>query len=172
MLRVLSPPRQVSDRGIARDGRAREEGGTERGGCRWRPSSGKELRRTLAALHRYPPVVSSSAHNCHPLHAQHGLYLAACGCLGAAQQDWAPKAMHSAYAGAGGGGVLVVCSLLSVSGSYRMYMIGVHVALLLQLLFIFVFALQVPPTDQRMPRLLVGIVPSIFTLSLCVRAGL
>ena len=93
-------------------------------------------------------------------------------CFGAAQLDWAPKAMHSAYAGAGGGGALVVCSLLSVSGSYRMYMIGVHVALLLQLLFIFVFALQVPPTDQRMPRLLVGIVPSIFTLSLCVRAGL
>ena len=62
--------------------------------------------------------------------------------------------MHSAYAGAGGGGVLVVCSLLSVSGSYRLYMIGVHVALLLQLLFIFVFALQVPPADQQ------GTIPS------------
>ena len=62
--------------------------------------------------------------------------------------------MHSAYAGAGGGGILVVCSLLSVSGSYRLYMIGVHVALLLQLLFIFVFALQVPPADQH------GTIPS------------
>lgn len=79
---------------------------------------------------------------------QHGLYLAACGCYGAAQHDWAPKAMHSAYAGAGGGAALVVCGLLSVSGSYKLYMIGVHLALLLQLLFVFVFALQVPPAYE------------------------
>ena len=65
--------------------------------------------------------------------------------------------MHSAYAGAGGGAALVVCGLLSVSGSYKLYMIGVHVALLLQALFIIVFALQgyrsygVPEKADRFP---------------------
>eukprot|EP00320_Phaeocystis_rex_P021989 CAMPEP_0119058234 /NCGR_PEP_ID=MMETSP1178-20130426/2597_1 /TAXON_ID=33656 /ORGANISM="unid sp, Strain CCMP2000" /LENGTH=134 /DNA_ID=CAMNT_0007039143 /DNA_START=38 /DNA_END=442 /DNA_ORIENTATION=- len=87
----------------------------------------------------------------------HGLYLAAFGSFGAAQHDWAPKAMHSAYAGAGGGGALVLCSLLSISGSYKLYMIGVHLALLLQLLFTFVFVLQayksygVPEKQDRFP---------------------
>lgn len=56
--------------------------------------------------------------------------------------------MHSAYAGAGGGAALVVCGLLSVLGSYKLYMIGVHLALLLQLLFVLVFALQVSPADD------------------------
>ena len=99
------------------------------------------MAKAIAQLPRCPHVVN----HCASLHAQHGLYLAACGCFGAAQHDWAPKAMHSVYAGAGGGGALALCGLVSVSGSYKLYMIGVHVALLLQLLFIFVFAMQVPP---------------------------
>ena len=72
----------------------------------------------------------------------HGLFLAACGYHGAASHAFSPQAMHSLYSGAGGGAVLVVCGLMSVSGSRKMYMIGVHLALLLQLAFTCVFTLQ------------------------------
>ena len=75
--------------------------------------------------------------------------------------------MHSAYAGAGGGAALVVCGLLSVSGSYKLYMIGVHLALLLQLLFVFVFALQVPPAEEVHDSH-----QAHAHVSLCARAGL
>lgn len=85
----------------------------------------------------------------------HGAFLAGCGYHGAAQYDFAPKAMHSLYSGAGGGAVLALCGLMSMSGSYKLYMIGVHIALLLQLLFIIVFAVQafrsygVPEKEDR-----------------------
>lgn len=62
----------------------------------------------------------------------HGAFLAACGVYGAASADWAPKAMHSAYAGLGCGGTLALCAGMAVMPSRKMYMIGVHVALLLQ----------------------------------------
>ena len=85
----------------------------------------------------------------------HGAFLAGCGYYGAAQYDFAPKAMHSLYSGAGGGAVLALCGVMSMSGSYKLYMIGVHIALLLQLLFVVVFAVQafrsygVPEKEDR-----------------------
>jgi len=72
----------------------------------------------------------------------HGAFLAACGCYGAASAGWAPAAMHSAYAGGGMGAALLVCAVMSVSPWYKLYMVGVHIALLLQLLLICVFAWQ------------------------------
>ena len=71
-----------------------------------------------------------------------GVFLAVCGYHGAASHGFEPKAMHSLYAGVGGGAMLAAMGLISVSGFRRLYMIGVHVALLLQVLFILVFALQ------------------------------
>ena len=85
----------------------------------------------------------------------HGAFLAGCGYHGAAQSDFAPKAMHSFYAGAGGGAVLALCGIMTMAGSYRLYMIGVHIALLLQLLFVVVFSVQafrshgVPEKEDR-----------------------
>jgi hypothetical protein len=72
----------------------------------------------------------------------HGLFLAGCGVYGAAMNGWAPKAMHSAYAGGGGCAALAVCAALSVGGSRKLYMIGVHIGLLLQVAFTGVFAMQ------------------------------
>ena len=72
--------------------------------------------------------------------ATHGLFLGGCGAFGAAMSAW--TAMHSLYMGAGGGAALVVSGLLSIGGTKKLYMIGVHVGLLLQLLFTGVFALQ------------------------------
>jgi len=87
----------------------------------------------------------------------HGAFLAACGVYGAASADWAPKAMHSAYAGLGCGGTLALCAGMAVMPSRKMYMIGVHVALLLQVLFTGVFGVQayrsygVPEKADRFP---------------------
>ena len=72
----------------------------------------------------------------------HGAFLAACGAYGAALNDWAPKAMHSLYAGLGGGSALAACAAMSVIGNRKLYMIGVHVGLLLQLLFTRVISVQ------------------------------
>jgi hypothetical protein len=87
----------------------------------------------------------------------HGLFLAGCGIYGSSKAGWAAKAMHSAYAGAGGGAALAVCAAMSVAGTKRLYMIGVHVGLLLQLMFTGVFVLQayksygVPEKADRFP---------------------
>ena len=72
--------------------------------------------------------------------AGHGLFLAGCGIYGAKASGW--SAMHSMYAGLGGCAVLTVSSLLSVGGTKKLYMIGVHVGLLAQLLFTVVFGVQ------------------------------
>ena len=73
----------------------------------------------------------------------HGLYLASCGYYGAAViGKWEPSAMHSLYAGAGAGVILGLCGSLSVSSSHRLYMIGVHVALLLDVILFGVFTFQ------------------------------
>jgi len=89
--------------------------------------------------------------------AVHGAFLAACGCYGAASANFAPKAMHSAYAGIGACAALLTCSGLSLAGTKKLYMIGVHIGLLLQLLFTGVFAVQavrsygVPEKADRFP---------------------
>lgn len=91
----------------------------------------------------------------------HAVFLAACGCYGAAAAGWAPAAMHSAYAGVGMGAALLVCAIMAVSPSHKLYMIGVHFALLLQLLLIGVFAWQayrsygVPAKADRFPLFVV-----------------
>ena len=82
--------------------------------------------------------------------------------------------MHSAYAGFGCGGVLAVCALMSISGSYKLYMIGVHIALLLQLLFIVVFGMQafrsygVPEKADRFPLFVAMGAGSVVALGLMV----
>ena len=65
--------------------------------------------------------------------------------------------MHSLYMGAGGGALLAIFGGMSVSGTKKMYMIGVHMGLLFQLLFTGVFTLQayksygVPGKESRFP---------------------
>ena len=51
--------------------------------------------------------------------------------------------MHSLYSGAGGGLALALFAALSMLPSRKMYMIGVHLGLLLQLLFAIVFSVQI-----------------------------
>ena len=102
----------------------------------------------------------------------HGAFLSACGYYGAATNGFAPKAMHSLYAGCGGGALLILCAAMSVSGSRKAYMIGVHVALPLQVLFAAVFAMQakkaykVPGKEDRFPLFVTMFVGSIVALGL------
>lgn len=80
--------------------------------------------------------------------------------------------MHSLYAGAGGGAALGVCGLLTVGGRRKLYMIGVHVGLLLQLAFSAVFGLQawrsygVPAKADRFPLFVVMCGGSVLALGL------
>lgn len=53
---------------------------------------------------------------CATVLALHGLFLAAAGTYGARQSDWVQ--MHSAYAGAGCGAILVLCAIATGSGVY------------------------------------------------------
>ena len=71
-----------------------------------------------------------------------GVLLTVCGVYGAALHEFAPKAMHSAYAGGAGGAALIVCAAMAAAPSKKLYMVGVHVALLLQLIFIVAFTVQ------------------------------
>jgi hypothetical protein len=47
----------------------------------------------------------------------YGLFLAVCGYYGAWSRGMDPKAMHSLYMGAGGGGAMALCGLLSSRSS-------------------------------------------------------
>mmetsp|Transcript_13445 Transcript_13445/g.43181 ORF Transcript_13445/g.43181 Transcript_13445/m.43181 type:complete len:129 (+) Transcript_13445:91-477(+) len=102
--------------------------------------------------------------------AGHGLFLLGCGWYGAKISGW--TAMHSLYAGAGGGAALGVCGLLTVGGTRKLYMIGVHVGLLLQLAFSAVFGLQawrsygVPAKADRFPLFVVMCGGSVLALGL------
>ena len=90
-----------------------------------------------------------------------GAFLTGCGYYGAMLHNFEQKAMHSLYMGALCGGVLAVMGLLAISGKRMLYMIGVHLGLLLQLLFTGVFALQsyrsygVPAKADRFPLFVV-----------------
>ena len=81
-------------------------------------------------------------------------------------------AMHSLYMGAGGGAALAVSGLMSVGGTRKLYMIGVHVGLLLQVIFTGVFGLQayrsfgVPAKADRFPLFVVMGVGSAVALGL------
>merc|ERR1719343_1603920 len=105
----------------------------------------------------------------------HGIFLAGCGCYGAHSQGWTKQVMHSAYAGLGGMGALTVCGALSVAGSKKLYMIGVHLGLLLQALFIGVFSLQsyksygVPGKADRFPLFVVMALGSIAGLGALIK---
>jgi hypothetical protein len=87
----------------------------------------------------------------------HGTFLAGCGIYGSYSAGWAAKAMHSAYAGTGAGVALGACAALTAAPSYKMYMIGVHLALVLQVVFTGVFGIQafrsfgVPAKADRFP---------------------
>ena len=102
------------------------------------------------------------------------MFLSGCGYFGAAQHEFAPKAMHSLYAGTGAGAALAVCGLLAISGSYKLYMIGVHLALLLEALFLVVFGVQafrsygVPEKQDRFPLFVAMGVGSVVALGLMV----
>uniref|UniRef100_A0A7S1A3G2 Uncharacterized protein n=1 Tax=Noctiluca scintillans TaxID=2966 RepID=A0A7S1A3G2_NOCSC len=74
--------------------------------------------------------------------ATHGVFMAACGIYGAYLHNFEKKVMHSAYAGVGGMVALSLSAAMTVSGSNKLYMIGVHAGLLLQSLFVGTFAKQ------------------------------
>ena len=84
------------------------------------------------------PNVTATALVC----VANGVLLTVCGVYGAALHEFAPKAMHSAYAGGAGGAALIVCAAMAAAPSKKLYMVGVHVALLLQLIFIVAFTVQ------------------------------
>lgn len=99
------------------------------------------------------PNVTATALVC----VANGVLLTVCGVYGAALHEFAPKAMHSAYAGGAGGAALIVCAAMAAAPSKKLYMVGVHVALLLQLIFIVAFTVQaykshgVPERQDRFP---------------------
>mmetsp|Transcript_100134 Transcript_100134/g.254695 ORF Transcript_100134/g.254695 Transcript_100134/m.254695 type:complete len:138 (-) Transcript_100134:209-622(-) len=103
-----------------------------------------------------------------------GLFLGACGCYGSWMQNFRPGTMHSAYSGLGAMVLLVICAGLTVSGHYKMYMMGVHLALLLQALFVLVFSMQsfrsygVPAKADRFPLFVVMDIGSVVGLSLMI----
>eukprot|EP00931_Biecheleriopsis_adriatica_P109416 TRINITY_DN8367_c0_g1_i1.p2 TRINITY_DN8367_c0_g1~~TRINITY_DN8367_c0_g1_i1.p2 ORF type:complete len:127 (+),score=27.80 TRINITY_DN8367_c0_g1_i1:65-445(+) len=72
----------------------------------------------------------------------YGAFLGVCGTAGSALHNWEKKAMHSMYAGLGGLVAMFVCGLLASSGAKVPVAIGVHLALVLILLFIIVFSVQ------------------------------
>ena len=72
----------------------------------------------------------------------YGAFLLGTGFYGAMSHDFAPKAMHSLYAGAGGAIAMAAASAATIVPNRKSYMIGVHVGLLLQLVFTVVFAVQ------------------------------
>ena len=100
-----------------------------------------------------------------------GVFLAVCGLYGAASHDWSPQVMHSAYAGAGCAAALGLCAALVASGLYTPYMIGVHVALLLQALFVAVFGRQTfragrdPAKAERLPLFVTMWLGSVLALA-------
>mmetsp|Transcript_1043 Transcript_1043/g.2727 ORF Transcript_1043/g.2727 Transcript_1043/m.2727 type:complete len:135 (-) Transcript_1043:328-732(-) len=102
--------------------------------------------------------------------AVHGGFLALCGCYGAASAGWAPKVMHSAYAGLGSCAALCGCAILTAGGTRKKYMIGVHVGLLLQLVFVGVFGIQSfraygkPEKADRFPLFVVMTIGSVAAL--------
>mmetsp|Transcript_39040 Transcript_39040/g.44527 ORF Transcript_39040/g.44527 Transcript_39040/m.44527 type:complete len:148 (+) Transcript_39040:266-709(+) len=103
------------------------------------------------------------------------IFLSGCGLYGAASNDWSSSAMHSAYAGMGAGLVLSICATLMMSGSYILYMIGVHIALLLQGLFVLVFGIQSykasqdPAKADRLPLFLTMLLGSIVSLGVMIQ---
>ena len=72
----------------------------------------------------------------------YGLFLVACGGAGAWLHNWEKKAMHSLYAGLGGCVSMVICGILAASNIKILVAVGVHLALVLMLVFIVVFGVQ------------------------------
>jgi hypothetical protein len=111
-----------------------------------------------------------SAIGCAIVLVAHAIFLSACGCWGASSKGWAKEVMHSAYAGVGSGASLVLCAILTISGNFKLYMIGVHLALLLQGLFVLVFGIQsfrsfgVPSKEDRFPLFVVMCIGSLMML--------
>mmetsp|Transcript_46276 Transcript_46276/g.91726 ORF Transcript_46276/g.91726 Transcript_46276/m.91726 type:complete len:253 (-) Transcript_46276:101-859(-) len=128
---------------------------------------------------RFPSTMGSNdevpnAGPCTAVLLVHGLFLAICGCVGAASHGWTKKVMHSAYAGLGGMFALMVCAGLVASGSRKPFFIGVHIGLVLQLVFVIVFSLQTykswgnPEKADRVPLFIVMGVGSAIGLGLMV----
>eukprot|EP00933_Yihiella_yeosuensis_P068994 TRINITY_DN7506_c8_g1_i1.p1 TRINITY_DN7506_c8_g1~~TRINITY_DN7506_c8_g1_i1.p1 ORF type:complete len:125 (-),score=42.07 TRINITY_DN7506_c8_g1_i1:56-430(-) len=93
--------------------------------------------------------------------AMYGTFLAVCGTAGAALHGWEKKAMHSMYAGLGGFAAMLFCSILSAMESKVPVAIGVHVALILILVFVAVFGIQAYRSfgdDSKFDRLVLFII--------------
>lgn len=72
----------------------------------------------------------------------YGLFLVVCGSAGAWLHNFEKKAMHSLYAGLGGSLAMLACGLFAASNIKVLVAIGVHLALVLMLIFIAVFSIQ------------------------------
>jgi len=70
------------------------------------------------------------------------IFLVACGSAGAYSHNWEKKSMHSLYAGLGGFLAMLACGLFAASNVKVLVAIGVHLALVLMLVFIAVFGVQ------------------------------
>mmetsp|Transcript_6581 Transcript_6581/g.19426 ORF Transcript_6581/g.19426 Transcript_6581/m.19426 type:complete len:130 (-) Transcript_6581:43-432(-) len=111
----------------------------------------------------------------------YGGFLGACGWYGAAAHDYAPKVMHSLYAGAGSGLAMALCGLGSFGSpqkgeaGYKRWMIAVHLGLMGNALFLAVFGLQWfratrdPAKADRAPLFLVMAAGSAMALAALVK---
>ena len=111
-------------------------------------------------------------------------FLAATGWYGAASHDYAPRSMHSLYAGLGGGLVMAVCAKFSAvspppqkgAPGYKSWMIGVHLGLVFTALFTAVFAvnaarsMNVAEKRAQHKLFLVMFAGSATSLGLCYKA--
>ncbi|CAE7720845.1 unnamed protein product [Symbiodinium sp. CCMP2592] len=79
----------------------------------------------------------------------YGAFLAICGTAGAALHSWEKKAMHSMYAGLGGFVSMAVCGVLAATEAKVPVAIGVHLALVLMLVFIAVFTIQAVKSSRE-----------------------
>ena len=117
------------------------------------------------------PSESSSAqqrNGCVQVLLIQGIFLAACGVYGAHAGGWEHKVLHSAYAGVGCGLFLFVCAGVTRSSQHT---IGIHLALLGQVIFVGVFARQifksygVPEKADRLPLFVLMAVGSAIALA-------
>merc|ERR1712100_61914 len=72
----------------------------------------------------------------------YGAFLGVCGTVGAAMHGFEKKAMHSMYAGLGGLVSMLICGVLAATEKKVPVAIGVHIALILMVLFLAVFGIQ------------------------------
>eukprot|EP00747_Dinoflagellata_sp_TGD_P168985 gnl/TRDRNA2_/TRDRNA2_196732_c0_seq1.p1 gnl/TRDRNA2_/TRDRNA2_196732_c0~~gnl/TRDRNA2_/TRDRNA2_196732_c0_seq1.p1 ORF type:complete len:136 (+),score=20.77 gnl/TRDRNA2_/TRDRNA2_196732_c0_seq1:44-451(+) len=98
----------------------------------------------------------------------YGVAIAICGAAGAALHGFEKKAMHSLYSGLGCLVAMLLCGGLSLTGKRVPIAIGVHVGLLLKVVFLLVFCIQAAKSmgnPEKFDRLVLFVIMAAFTVA-------